>query len=570
MYTNSHCANNRVIIIDILNSTYTILTDDIRNNTNTTVTITSTGTSPITYLTNDISLSINEGALAWFNYLEDNVTCQTGTSYAVAYTVVNLDYSPVTWVYVSTDLGEIWVDATSNTQFTGSGIYQLYVQTGITFTSSSPNYVYNNLTITVIMWELENWDTCNTDFTKWLVCDEGYRDYDNSYTCQSTQIPPAVAMAQSMGTGAVGLGAWFSFISTIIKFSSTQALFSLIDQFQLLFFIPLIGVYVSPNIYKYLEGMEMMSYHINYDFSQFYYLNFLYRYFYFPQSSLYLGNIGYPSGSTVINQIEIFIVLGVLIIVQMFWVLHYWIYKNPIFDSWYKKLFRFAHKKFLFAIYIRMFIEAFLKFLLSSMIEVNNFDISSGQKRNSLIFAGIVILLCILFFILCCVTLWKMSNGKDCSTVDEFFSPNKQTFRSRLYIITYFLKRILIITIIWWFKFLEIKYRIITIALMQIAISFYFVTTMPFLELKSNIIECIMEVYNTIILCSLWYFYTKERWSKMYESCFIGSATFMFILLSILSFISLFVTCWQMCWKCKIILDTFTCQILRIDHIYFV
>lgn len=197
-----------------------------------------------------------------------------------------------------------------------------------------------------------------------------------------------------IGAGVVIGGGLSSFSK-----SSLQAVWSLINQFQLVLLLPLTGAYIPTSIIDYLSGLRFLN--ANFAFlrlQNIVIIDYLYDFLSFEQTQEYLHDIDIDDGSTLINCLSLaLLIFGVVFLHLMVGLLN--IIANKEKRKWKKCCFLKFTKKLLetltFSVYIRIYLEFFHTLILSSVHEISEFEIQNTSRIISLVVAFIVCFGCI-------------------------------------------------------------------------------------------------------------------------------------------------------------------------------
>ena len=121
------------------------------------------------------------------------------------------------------------------------------------------------------------------------------------------------AAAQST-QAAVGAGASVSAGASLLSMSSPVAIFSMVNQFQLMYFLIASGVYLSDGVFNIIKGMSFGMF--DFDFikiERIKIFEIIYESLAFEQPNTLLNNIGIKSGSTFMNMFKSILIVCILI-----------------------------------------------------------------------------------------------------------------------------------------------------------------------------------------------------------------------------------------------------------------
>ena len=109
-----------------------------------------------------------------------------------------------------------------------------------------------------------------------------------------------------IAVGLVGTFISSNAIFGIFSASPAQSMFSMINHFQILMLLPLIGTYIPKDIFDFLQGSPLLF--LSFDTSIMKHLiipELIIDYVDYEQSNYYLDTIGLQSGSSIILQLHI-------------------------------------------------------------------------------------------------------------------------------------------------------------------------------------------------------------------------------------------------------------------------
>jgi hypothetical protein len=163
----------------------------------------------------------------------------------------NGDYELPSWVSVNNADKQLEISA-PNVDKTSQFSFAIE-STVLGETAVTPSYV------TVVDWKVENCHQCQTDNTKWQICEDGLTTNDESTKCISKTTGAVLAAAQGMVAASAGVGA-----ALATSGSSFQSMFASVNQFQMFMILPLIGAEIPEDILFFLQGFSFAS--MNFDF----------------------------------------------------------------------------------------------------------------------------------------------------------------------------------------------------------------------------------------------------------------------------------------------------------------
>jgi hypothetical protein len=257
---------------------------------------------------------------------------------------------------------------------------------------------------------------------------------------------------QSVVAGTFALG----FLAALISASSAQGLWQSINQIQLYLLVPLIGAYIHPDVVYFLEGFSytLMSFTF-YDYNKISYVDKALSYFPDTPNNEYFQNIGLEYQNTYRNSIGLFWVLALVLLAHLILILPLYIESRRYgINHWFRIKMRPVMFFFTFTIYIRILLEAYLNFTLSSAKEIREVGINA-----SLLFPVVSVLFIMGFFIIWYFTLSGKFEIEE-SFFKEFFQGFKEKCMARLYFSGFLLRRVLSIFLVISLHFVLLKWKI--------------------------------------------------------------------------------------------------------------
>jgi hypothetical protein len=144
------------------------------------------------------------------------------------------------------------------------------------------------------------------------------------------------------------------------------------------------------------------------------------------------------------------------------------------------------------AIYIRLIVETFTIICISFMTEFKNFDTQTFKSILSLVMCFLLAFSMILFMFFNMYLIWKGHpnlNERLQLHFGEFFSGLKETTKSRLNSIIFFVSRFLFVVVVIALEDISVVLKVILFGLIQASCIFYIIIVRPYKEVRDNIIE---------------------------------------------------------------------------------
>jgi len=121
----------------------------------------------------------------------------------------------------------------------------------------------------------------------------------------------------------IAAGIVFNAGLNLSSLSSSQSIWSMINQFQLLMTLPLVGWYISPEVIEYLQEFQFAI--LNFSFIPFREVGFIDDYIGnykgLQQTNLNFETVGLESGSTLVNHFGAFLMILFIILMHLIFTL---------------------------------------------------------------------------------------------------------------------------------------------------------------------------------------------------------------------------------------------------------
>jgi hypothetical protein len=457
----------------------------------------------------DVSYNLNE-VLMYFpeNYASTfsiDIPCSISGGTSITYSLQQNGANPLpTWVSIDSNTAEISI----RTPFVAEDTtYSVFVRS--TVGANTYDQVFNFVVQTCEVDNCEQWKVGDKGACE--VCGSGYSTANADTYCYNNFIKIITEAAKRAAYIWVTSGFVLS-----VSAGSYQGVWSMINQYQMLLLLPVLGTYLPRDVVSFLQGLDYSLFGANFPpFSSIYDSLSLQDNFDWEQPSEYLEAIGIESQCVVVNQFKSMLIL------ILFGVIHLSVAGMILLSKRYLKFINKTASKafdvFTFGVYIRMFIEGFMLLYLAAMKELYEHDTQSAPKIISYIISVFIIALSLLFWVLF-LYLWNISfkNGFIMSTsrVRELFQGTKDTKLGRLFILSVILKRIMSITWIVVSETLPLNLRLCMFCQIQIGFLMYSIFVRPLKIRQDIIIEIINESFFVLYSICLIYFSEEERWNK--------------------------------------------------------
>ena len=439
------------------------------------------------------------------------------------------------WVRIDLDTGLMSMTTPSVDQDTE---YDFNINTNVDGVS---NPVQKLIKLTVICWQLLNWQKCSSvNSSIWTTCDSGYslisgtwhssnsKNTQNSQSSNNKQnsISEASAISQLLSFIIILIvWVWLLIVTlmSLINSLSMNGLWAIINQIQLFFLLFLTRAFIPIDVQKVISGLKIsLNIALYFGISYINFFNLIIGAFDFNLSNQSLDLLNIKSNSTIYNIFPIIILVLAMITLHLAVVFIYKYTQNDESEG-RCKYFKIKAKKivnklfiiFTFGWYIRYILETNQYILISSVNEIYSFDLSDTKRVASLAFAIWVLLLClalILFVFWLSFSSYKFYEENH-SKLGEIFSGVKMQKSSKLYVTTLLIRRALFVVLLITLASIQSWLLISILSLFQFWYFVYITILRPFISIKDNIIEISNELYFSILLSSLIFLNSEKDWN---------------------------------------------------------
>jgi hypothetical protein len=381
--------------------------------------------------------------------------------------------------------------------------------------------------VVVSPWRVEKCMRWNGMSNVWGEWEEGY--VLEGKECKEKEKEEGEGAAKTVSQVLLGIGVGVGITSAFLTSSSPQSAFSMINQFQMLLLLPLIGTYIPDEIVKLIVGMDFAMFSLAFiPIDQIPGFSYIVGILHENQKMEYLDTIGLQSRSSLVNSISLlftmFLVLGIHGIVFLMY--------RKIKDISNPKLIHRAIIKVFevltLSFYIRILMEAFLFIWLSSFYEVRHAQFHSLTLIASFTISWVMIAFSIwgLGIIVHQIVIAHPQLDTDSQWVfRELFASLKDSTFSRLFPLIFWVNRALWVLIVVLLKDIVLDGKTILFSLLQFFVVAYLVLVRPFAAIKDSIIETTNQLILVILSSMLIYFKSKPDWNPAIEDTFTGLIT---------------------------------------------
>ena len=515
-------------------------------------------TSDVYFQTNNQSYTVIET----YNQIETpDLTCSSSGSSTITYSIG--DYAGVTaptWVSVNSVTGVLSISAPSVAADT---VVSFYINSNISGVSS---LIQKIIQVTVLDWAIANWLNCSsTSSTTWDTWISGYNLNNNQCIAQNTTpIPtpspvptpvPIPTPAQSTTSSnsssisssndpsstakgvsitsqsVIGSTAVVVVALSVMNASSISSFWSMVNQVQLLFLLLLTRAFIPVDVEKVITGMKIALNLFQYlPFNKITIFDSLIENLDFNLSNQRYGSWNIESDSTGYN---IYPLIWTTLIVFMFHIFIWILLKlmpSANSQSWFSSILRiwkrFQHRILLFltfGYYIRVILEVNQFMLISSIYEIHNFDTSPTIKLVSF---GIAVAVLLWWIVLIGVVSFLTFSSYEVveeshNKLEEFFKGVKMQKKYKTYSLILIIRRTIFVVMLISLVSISSVMLILILSGVQLLYLIYLTVLRPFKELKNNMIEIINEIYFILLLGSLAFLNTENKWTELYTNIYI-------------------------------------------------
>ena len=387
---------------------------------------------------------------------------------------------------------------------------------------------------------VKNCKTCDIKSGKWTVCYSGYDLSSDALNCikanqnttsstgnsNNSTLSGEMSTPQTATQAILGVGVGLSIGSSLLSMSSPQGAFSMINQFQMLILIPMIGSYIPNDVVVFITGMDFAL--LSFDFIPFEkipLIGYIFEIFAYSQRFDYFSDIGLRSGSAFINQLKLMSIIFLTFLIHLCWV-PLFIISNKMNSGIFKWIIDKLFKIMTFSIYIRCILEAFLLIWLSIVFEINAFRTEDKVRSISLGLSFVFLVFIVFFFSLWIGLILKnypAFNQENVSYFSEYFEGLKLDLKSQIFPLLFMFQRAICWVLLIVGKNLNFYCKSGAFTIIQIWQLIYLLAARPFIKVK----DMLIEVSNHFIysaLCSLLIYYNSESdWNSVIKWIFIFS-----------------------------------------------
>ena len=467
--------------------------------------------------------------------VKPDLTCSSTNT--ISYSIAQYDSSAIpAWISIDSSTGELTISAP---EVSADSEYDFYINSQVSgFTNTVQKLIkliVKNCAIS--HWDLYSdgsawaWSTWSTGFT---ICTKNWDNQTTSslnYWINSNSVSELASSATTVSQWVIGGAIAVTTLSSLTNASSIAGIWSLINQAQLFFLILLSRVFIPNDVKAVITGPNFaFNPYGLIPFEKVEHYSSIVNNFNFGLSNKILEPLKINSDSTIYNimpfiDFTIFIALCHLALWITLKLFSKWNTGEDAnrFTKFIKWLIERVVRLLTFGYYIRSMLEINQFFLISTINEIYEWNTSAKLRIVSLIFAILIISLCILMILFAAylaLSSYRIIEGQH-NKLGEFLSGVKSQNKFKFYVAMLLTRRILFVLILIWAVSVSWRYVVISLVVLQAIYLSYIVLLRPFTNLKWNSIEIINEVYFITSFSILIYFDEESKWNQTVISIYV-------------------------------------------------
>ena len=388
--------------------------------------------------------------------------------------------------------------------------------------SSVTNPIQKLINLKVTKWLAQNCQKWNSlDSSKCSSWNSNYYLSNGYWSNEATSTINILSIiTNSIIAGTVAL----AILTNSFNSASFASVWAIINQLQLFLLLILTRVYLPLDIINFIIGSKIAMFPYDYiPFKKLSYSSSINDIFDSDQNDETLAKVGVVSASSFVNNYSLFSsFLSVALLNLCVLVVMLLVNKREIKGKWEKpfKVFKWLVQKvyyiLTFGYYIRTVIESYQFLLISSVSEINIFNVNSSSHMSSLVVAFLILIVWIIFaiFSLILVSASIPKTNNEHNKFSELYAGLRNTTWARVYLTFQLMRRILFVVLLITLAQVSSSAITWTISSLQIIYLIMLLILRPFEGLKDNIVEIINEVFFSYFFCWLLHFNSEDAWSS--------------------------------------------------------
>jgi hypothetical protein len=462
-----------------------------------------------------------------------SLTCSVGGTLLITYSITQFGaYILPGWITID-ELSSYLIGTIPASDF-----YKFYIEASSSVWSTP---IQKEITIVVgtqsWIWTIQNWIEWTDWFTGlvWNVCANGYLLEGNQCMEIAKEKATEMSFYARIGSWTIGLSIAVSAIAgsitSIFKVNSKTLMWCLINQIQMLIILLLVNNFVPFDVTDVITQQAFTLMDFGFFPSQdLPYINFPIKSFNFKQIKGLLIDLGLEWRSTLRNMYSFVVILFVVSIFHVLLALSVTCWANKTEGAGALKIFFIRNRaKLLFflmySFYARMFLEAHHSFLMSGIIEINEFVVDTQTAIASLWIAGVFVLFSLFLVLKAFYLLYRHWNNFDLNEdffFMEYYADIRENKWARSYTSTLLTRRMAFIAIVLLCGFWNRNVIFMILLAIQLVYVVQLILIRPFIHLENNLIEVVNEIFYWVFVGLMLYLDGEEMWTDQMSTLFIG------------------------------------------------
>ena len=247
----------------------------------------------------------------------DYFCSRSGASITTGIYDIVSDYNISSWLSTSTDYTYLTADAPTVTSDT---IYTY----GIYYYEGTNNITASNF-LTVYVCNISNCASCeySTRDTACTTCDTGYSLSSDNSSCTEDELiedetVEALATTSKAVAGTTAAVSAATSLSSVSSSSSGQSIWALVNQYQLIILLPMLGTYLENDFEFYITEFQLVSFDFDFmNFIKFPFFDSEIGHIDYSQPDKIFEDNGVESGSFIYNQYNFIKIMLIVIIIDL-------------------------------------------------------------------------------------------------------------------------------------------------------------------------------------------------------------------------------------------------------------
>ena len=408
--------------------------------------------------TNSFTLLVNTKAESYLSLLENSyievsptLTCSSISSTSIVYSISS--YNGVTapsWVAIDSSSGLLKISTPNVTSPTSCSFF---IDSQV---SSVTNPIPKLINLKVTKWLAQNCQKWNSlDSSK---CNSWNSYYYLSNGYWSNEVKSTIKILSITTNSIIAGAAIIVILTSTVHSASFSSLWAIINQLQLFLLLILTRVYLPLDVINFIIGSKIAMFPYDYiPFKKSSYSGSINDLFDSEQNDEILSKIGLDSASSFVNNYSLFSsLLSTALFHLSVIVANILLNKWEVKGKWakpFKTLRWLTQKVFMiltFGYYIRTVIESYQFLLVSSVSEINSFNVKSSSHISSLVVAFMILIVWLIFAVISFAlkSAFNPKSESEHNKLGELYAGLRNTVWTRFYLTLQLLRRIIFVSLL--------------------------------------------------------------------------------------------------------------------------